>query len=247
MGKHFRTSTAVMARRTEPADSLDYFPTPPWATRAAIEHCLPLVWWDYSYVARDRFLTAYDPCCGEGHMSRVLGEYFDEVFAADIHDYGGNRVADFLDERQPQPVADWIVMNPPFHSAAKFIKRARQLAQVGVAALVRVQFLEGQARYGELYRDFAPHWIAHFSERVPMHKGRWAVNGRTASAYVWLFWNRYPTHAETRIGTRAMWIPPCRLALTKPDDIMRFNGCSDLPHSHPVQRRLRALDKARAA
>lgn len=30
-------STAVMQRRVEPLDSLDDFPTPPWATRALCE------------------------------------------------------------------------------------------------------------------------------------------------------------------------------------------------------------------
>jgi hypothetical protein len=34
------TSHAVMAQRTEAKDSLDDFPTPPWATRALIEHVL---------------------------------------------------------------------------------------------------------------------------------------------------------------------------------------------------------------
>ena len=33
-------STAVMARRVEAPDSLDFFPTPPWATRALVEHVL---------------------------------------------------------------------------------------------------------------------------------------------------------------------------------------------------------------
>ena len=33
--------TAVMARRREPPDALDYFPTPPWATRALFRHVLP--------------------------------------------------------------------------------------------------------------------------------------------------------------------------------------------------------------
>jgi hypothetical protein len=32
---------AVMAQRREPPDALDYFPTPPWATRALFEHVLP--------------------------------------------------------------------------------------------------------------------------------------------------------------------------------------------------------------
>ena len=31
------TSHAVMAQRIEPADSLDDFPTPPWATRALLK------------------------------------------------------------------------------------------------------------------------------------------------------------------------------------------------------------------
>ena len=32
------TSHAVMAQRSEAKDSLDDFPTPPWATRALFEH-----------------------------------------------------------------------------------------------------------------------------------------------------------------------------------------------------------------
>lgn len=34
------TSHAVMAQRIEAKDSLDDFPTPPWATRALIEHVI---------------------------------------------------------------------------------------------------------------------------------------------------------------------------------------------------------------
>ena len=34
-------SHAVMAQRSEAKDSLDDFPTPPWATRALLEHVLP--------------------------------------------------------------------------------------------------------------------------------------------------------------------------------------------------------------
>ena len=41
---------------------------------------------------------------------------------------------------------DWIVMNPPFNQAGEFIDKALKLAGRGVAALVRTQFLEGQAR-----------------------------------------------------------------------------------------------------
>src|SRR5688572_3651299 len=34
---------AVMAQRREPPDALDYFPTPPWASRALFRHVLPSI------------------------------------------------------------------------------------------------------------------------------------------------------------------------------------------------------------
>ena len=62
----FVTSTAVMARRVEPADSLDYFPTPPWATRAFCEHVLPRF---KRRTSDGRFwLSARDPACGEAAL-----------------------------------------------------------------------------------------------------------------------------------------------------------------------------------
>ena len=38
------TSHAVMAQRAELKNSLDDFPTPPWATRALIEHVVVRLW-----------------------------------------------------------------------------------------------------------------------------------------------------------------------------------------------------------
>jgi hypothetical protein len=62
---------AIMGSRVEPSDSLDYFPTPPWATRALIEKVLPQV------ACRDTGRQiAWEPACGEGHMAEVLAEYF---------------------------------------------------------------------------------------------------------------------------------------------------------------------------
>jgi len=47
MGKQ-NTSHAVMAQRFEAKDSLDDFPTPPWATRALLEHVIPDKIWQAS-------------------------------------------------------------------------------------------------------------------------------------------------------------------------------------------------------
>ena len=70
------TSHAVMAQRVEPKDSPDDFPTPPWATRALIEHIIV----DKPALSA---MTCLEPACGAGHMAKVFKEYFAEVRAAD--------------------------------------------------------------------------------------------------------------------------------------------------------------------
>src|SRR5262245_14564477 len=100
-----------MASRQEPADSLDYFPTPPWATRALVEHVFPALGIRPSDLAG---MDALEPACGEGHMAEPLAEYFGRVIATDLHDYGyGEAPVDFLDESTKLD-ADWIITNPPF-------------------------------------------------------------------------------------------------------------------------------------
>ena len=72
------TSHAVMAQRTEPRDSRDDFPTPPWATRALLEHVLGIP----KTIAT---LSCLEPACGAGHMAKVLEEYFRSVHASDAY------------------------------------------------------------------------------------------------------------------------------------------------------------------
>jgi hypothetical protein len=76
---------AIMAARKERADSLDFFPTPPYATRALIEHVLPVLGVQQSDLSR---MIAWEPAFGEGHMAEPLAEYFGQVIATDIFDYG---------------------------------------------------------------------------------------------------------------------------------------------------------------
>jgi len=87
MGKQ-NTSHAVMAQRFEAKDSLDDFPTPPWATRALLEHVIVSKNFPHH--------SAWEPACGEGHMAKVLKEYFGQLDASDIFPYGYGEVMDFL-------------------------------------------------------------------------------------------------------------------------------------------------------
>jgi len=189
------TSHAVMAQRIEPKESLDFFPTPPWATRALCEWIAPV-----------DMTSAWEPACGEGDMVNALSDYFHPVYSSDITDYGmSHECKDFLkiDEHTKY---DWIITNPPFNLAEKFAYQALRFANEGVALLVRTSFLEGIARYKNLYSKTPPTDILQFTERVPIHKGKLAPKGSTATAYCWLVWRK----DEINNGTAFHWIAPCR-------------------------------------
>ena len=214
---------AIMASRLEPTDGLDFFPTPPWATRALIERVLPVLGVRPADLAR---LTVWEPACGEGHMAEALAEYFGTVIATDIHDYRyGEAPVDFLDEATKRD-ADWIITNSPFEEKfLRFALRMLKLARVGVAMFVQLRYLETIERYEKIFRDNPPTLVAIFVERVNLCKGRWGPDGGTATAYAWLVW----MHGQTR--RPPFWIPPdCEERLTRADDAARFT-------THPVTPR----------
>ncbi|OCC01822.1 hypothetical protein BA190_26790 [Labrys sp. WJW] len=222
-----RPNLAVVARRSEPPDSLDYFPTPPWATRA--------FGWEMSQRGLlSRQHTILEPACGEGHMAAVLQEFIDPtIYASDIFPYGYGEVADFLDGGE-KPAVDWIFSNPPFNQALAFVETAlthpAARARVGVGMLVRTAWLEGgevSGRY-EFFRRFRPALILQYAGRVPMHKGRWEPKGRSATAYCWVIWLQpdRPLGAwrpTLQSGPLFDWIAPdIRRTYARPDDVRRF-------------------------
>jgi len=198
-------SSAVMQQRSEPHDSLDDFPTPPWATRALCE------WLTLSASQPLDMFSCREPAANRGHMVRPLREAFADVIAADVFDYGaGFPVEDYLFGPLPSPV-DWTITNPPFRLAEEFIVRALATSRQGVAIIVRAAFLEGIGRYERLFAENPPSYVLQFAERVVMHKGRLAPEGSTATAYAWLVW-------MNDRNTRLRWLAPCRKRLERASD-----------------------------
>lgn len=218
-------SYSVMAQRREPPRGLDYFPTPPWATRALFERVLPRIGYG---VRGGSILEAWDPACGEGHMAEVMVEYIPEVVVSDVWDYGYGKVQDFLgtDPRDAGfAPGRLIATNPPFNAALQFQIAARAQAPLLIALLCRTAWVEGVDRYESLFAKDPPALIAQFVERVPMTKHRWEPAGSTATAYAWFVWQPAGWLKETRF----MWIPPGqRRALSKPDDVQRFKALERL-------------------
>lgn len=191
-------STAVMQRRVEASDSLDFFPTPAWGTRALCQ------WLKYAGYATES-LTCAEPACGQGHMSRPLQEYFKSVRSSDYHPYGFGTVEDFLFSTNERRF-DWIITNPPFRLGKEFAQHGLLRADVGVALLVRTAFLESADRYRDLFEHDPPTDILQFVERLPMQKGIVNRSGSTATAYCWLVWQKSYEGSTARFH----WLAPCR-------------------------------------
>jgi hypothetical protein len=201
-------SHAVMAQRTEGKQSLDDFPTPLWGTRALIEHV----------IGKDSVAgsTCLEPACGRGHMAVALGEYFKEVQAQDVFDYGFGGVADFQKAKFADGSFDWVITNPPFRLAEDFIARSLSISRVGVATLVRTVFIESVGRYDRLFRPLPPARVAQFTERVPMVKGRVDKKASTATGYAWIVWEK-----AVQKSTELVWIPPSRKSLERDGDYVQ--------------------------
>lgn len=194
-----------MQQRVEAHDSLDDFPTPPWATRGIVR-------WLADNGLADPGMTVREPCANRGYMVRPLAEFFAHVEASDVHDYGaGFAVADYLFGLDPAAV-DATFMNPPFRLAEQFIQRALRTSGL-VAAIVRSAFTEGIGRHDSLFSKNPPCFIVQHVERVPMCKGKYDPTIASATAYCWLIW----TPARTG-DTRYRWLAPCRKALERAAD-----------------------------
>jgi len=202
-----------MSQRKEPKDSLDDFPTPPWATRALV---------NITFRDAKRY-TCLEPACNRGFMARALKESFLSVATSDIKDYGykGTKVLNFLDEPYEAESYDWIITNPPFRLAEEFIKECWRVSRCGFCLLVRTSFLEGVGRYNSVFSKIPPTGIYQFSERVPMVKGRVDKNASTATSYCWLLWEKslYQEDEPEYVPIPWFaWIDPCRKELEKEGD-----------------------------
>lgn len=173
--------------------------------------------------------TIADPCCGMGMIPDVFAARGHHVIASDIENRGSHHQigsCDFLD-RHPE----WLikrysnvrrlsfVFNSPYSYqggqkvtalAERFVRRALQIADAKVCALLPVKWLASEGRY-RLFAEHAPEAIHIFCERPSMPPGNIIAElGKKAWKrgkvdYCWIVWD---ARARPMFGTPTFWIPP---------------------------------------
>lgn len=100
----------------------------------------------------------YEPACGDGEVCEVLWEYKHHVVFSDIRSTkicpDEDETEDFLSEENRGYEAGWIITNPPFNLAEKFIRKALSLTS-NVAMLLKATYWHSASRSG-LFNESPP-------------------------------------------------------------------------------------------
>ena len=153
-------------------------------------------------IAIDKLLSFEKPCndiwecaCGQGDLSKRLEEFGYSVYSTDLVDRGyGQGDIDFLQQK-----SSWhgdILTNPPYKYAKEFVLHALDLIDDGnkVYMFLKLTFLEGIARYKDLFSKYPPKTIYVFSQRVLCAKNGdfegMKKGGGSAVAYAWYVWEK---------------------------------------------------------
>lgn len=162
-----------------------------------------------SPVAIDKLLMVETPshnvwecATGNGDLAQRLKDKGFNVLCSDIikRDYKLDFTADFLEltkEDINSRFSDFdILTNPPYSNAKEFVLHSLDLVPDGhkVYMFLKLTFLEGKARYKELFSKYPPKKIYVFSERVMCAKNgefeKMKEGGGSAVAYGWFVWEK---------------------------------------------------------
>ena len=143
----------------------------------------------------------WECAAGAGHLSEHLKKHGWQVYSTDIKNRGYilNAVQDFLTATQEQiPFKGKydILTNPPYKYAKEFVIKALELLPEGCKCFMflKLTFLEGKARFNQLFAKTPPKAVHVFSERVICAKNgdfqRMKDGGGSAVAYAWFVWEK---------------------------------------------------------
>lgn len=129
---------------------------------------------------------------GQGHLAERLKQHGYTVECTDLVDrgYPNTEIVDFLKEQYS--FDGDIITNPPYKYCMEFILQALDSISDGhkVAMFLKLQTLEGQKRYDEIYSKYPPKTVYVYSKRKNCAKNgdfeTFKVN--SAVCYAWFVW-----------------------------------------------------------
>ncbi len=164
----------------EDREEFDYYATDPEAVKMLLE--------------LEKFSpTIIEPCCGEGHISKVLASKGYKVISTDLIDRGfGKGGIDFHNYTNNNGFD--VITNPPYVLAGDFLEHFTGIMTKGskLVMFLKLLFLEGIDR-GRIFSTNPPKTVYISSRRIACAKNGEFKNDRgedvqSAVAYAWFVW-----------------------------------------------------------
>lgn len=171
-----RGETIAQAKANWQRKPADFYPTPSRATIALLEWLQPR-----------KGLRVREPCCGEGHISRVLENYGLEVTSSDLLYTGyGEGGVDYLtlpEQDKERYDFEAVITNPPFSLAEDFIRRALRDAPLVAMFLpndywhakTRLRLFTSRPPRAVLALTWRPAFLLEERGRSPLANFSWTV------------------------------------------------------------------------
>ena len=177
--------TVLANRSAIDRNTTDFYRTPPEVTVALLNFLE-----ERGEIRPTWPVTIWEPACGTGEMVEAMREKGYNVVYSDLHPtaYSRSRIpVDFLKDEPPRFVEyNWIITNPPFSQAEKFIRRALELGRP-CAFLLKSQFWHARSRL-ELFREHPPTYVLPLTWRPDF---LWGVkSGSPTMEVLWTVWDR---------------------------------------------------------
>lgn len=157
-------------------------------------------------ISRESFqYSILEPCCGNGNIAKELTNIGFDVTATDLYDHGyGTTGVDCFDYTN---IDQDIITNPPYSLTTEFIEHMINELKSGhkMALFLKLQVLEGQARYQKIFSQGKLRRVYVYVNRVACYKNdeRYQKNEDgslkldkdgnpkkigSACAYMWAVW-----------------------------------------------------------
>lgn len=169
----------------------DFYETPPWMTRALLDHVPEICG------------TVLESCAGDNSIAHVLStEGGLSVITNDIDPARGSDhcacASDLLMLKGIEP--DWIVTNPPYQMplCTQIVEASVEMARVGVAMMLRISFEEPTAKVNPRgpFLERRP-----LSRKLVMPRHSFTGNGKSDSATTaWMIWAKVPLSGQAMLS-----------------------------------------------
>ena len=150
--------------------------------------------------------SVLEPCCGEGAISNYLKQEGYQVITNDINPVCvADMHCDYLD-MNPELTkwVHWVVTNPPYNDAFGMLQKAMDDAEIGVAMLLRLSFVEPTDDRGLWLEKHPP------TVRITLPRYSFTGDGRkdnvTSEWMVWLHGSHPQKNVIVSKESLAQWI-----------------------------------------